>query len=368
MAPKALSHSRQPSKEREEKEEPSSEEEETEADSSEEEKGNFSDEEEEEGSSEDEEEEEDQEKVKINKTPSPVPKFGSKSILQENGSDSDPDSEGSPSDYKLQPISKSSVVSAKRAHQEGDSSQQSLRSSKKPRTEEKKSSSTPGGGVGFGGITRLWSNDDEIALLNGMVDFRNVKGLDPNADMGAFYDFVKGKLQVDFSRDQLRTKISRMKKRFLNALKKGGNGLDPVFSKPHEDMVFELSKKIWGGAVGNSEGSKNGDNAKKGILKAEKIGVDEKEIVKKEKDVGEQDFWSKYRFLNESFHNMEGNFPSLAMSETGMSLVKERLSLIGNAKAKELNDKWKQLIMAETELNYKMLALMTEQVKMAFGQ
>ncbi|KAL0319783.1 UNVERIFIED_CONTAM: hypothetical protein Sradi_5239800 [Sesamum radiatum] len=119
--------------------------------------------------------------------------------------------------------------------------------------------------------------------------------------MGAFYDFVKGKLKVDFSRDQLRTKIGRIKKRFLNALKKGGNGLDPVFSKPHEDMAFELSKKIWGVAVGNSEGGKTGDNAKKGILKAEKIGVDEKEIVNKEKEGGEQDFWSKYRFVNESF-------------------------------------------------------------------
>ncbi|KAL0283088.1 UNVERIFIED_CONTAM: hypothetical protein Sangu_2911700 [Sesamum angustifolium] len=159
-----------------------------------------------------------------------------------------------------------------------------------------------------------------------------------------------------------------MKKRFLNALKKGGNGLDPVFSKPHDDMAFELSKKIWGVAVGNSEGGKNGNNAKKGILKAEKIGVDEKEIVNKEKEGGEQDFWSKYRFVNESFHNIEGNFPSLAMSEAGMSFVKERLSLIGSVKAKELDDKWKQLIAAEAELNYKMLALMTEQVKMAFGQ
>ncbi|KAK4420519.1 STOREKEEPER protein [Sesamum alatum] len=359
MAPKAPSHSRQPAKEKEEKEEPSSEEEEE--DPSEEEKGNFSDEEEEEGSSEDEGE--DQEKV----TPTPVTKFGSKSIVQENvGSDSDPDSEGSPSDYKLQPISKSSVVSVKRAHEEGDNDQQSLRSCKKSRTEEKQSSATPGGGVGVGvgggGITRLWSNEDEIALLNGMIDFRNVKGLDSNADMGAFYDFVKGKLKVDFSRDQLRTKISRIKKRFLNALKKGENGLDPVFSKPHEDMAFELSKKIWGGTVGNSEGGM------KGVSKAEKIRVGEKEIVKKEKEGGEQDFWSKYRFLNESFRNIEGNFPSLAMSEGGMSLVKERLSLIGSVKAKELDDKWKQLIKAETELNYKMLALMTEQVKMAFGR
>ncbi|KAI3465650.1 hypothetical protein Pfo_022313 [Paulownia fortunei] len=343
MAPKAHSHPRQSSKEKQEKEEPSSEEE----------KENFSDEEEE-VSSEDEE---------SNKTPVPVLEFESKSIVQGDGSATDSDSEGSPSDYKLQPISKTFVASAKRTHQEGDASENSSRSSKKSRTEEKKSSSTPGGGVG--GVSRLWSNEDEIALLNGMIEFRNGKGLDPYADMGAFYNFVKGKVLVDFSRDQLRTKIGRMKKRFLNAFKKGENGLDPVFSKPHEDMAFVLSKKIWAGAVGNSEGGKNGENGKKDIVVADKFVVEEKVIVQKENEGEERDFWSKYPFFSASFYNMVWNFPSLEMSEAGMSFVKERLSLIGNVKAKELDEKWKQLFVEETELNYKMLNLLKEQVKMA---
>jgi len=360
MAPKAPSHSRQPSKEKPEKEDPQSseeeEEEESEADSSEEEKEIFS-QEEEEGSSEDDEEE-DQQKAKDSKNPIPVPKSDPKSVVQENGSDSESESEGSPSDYKLQPITKSPLASGKRTHQESDDD---LRGSKKSRTEEKKSSSTPGG---F--ITRLWSDEDEVSVLNGMIDFKNVKGLDPNADMGAFYNFIKGKLQVDFSREQLRTKITRLKKRFLNALKKGENGLDPVISKPHEIMVFELSKKIWGGARKNGAGNAIQENRKNDIVKAKKIGGDEKEIVKKEKDDEDEDIWSKYPFFSASFLNMVGNFPSLAMPEAGMSFLKERLSLIGNMKAKELDEKWKQLAVEEAELNYKMLTLMKEQVKMAF--
>ncbi|KAG6385155.1 hypothetical protein SASPL_153983 [Salvia splendens] len=43
------------------------------------------------------------------------------------------------------------------------------------------------------------------------------------------------------------------------------------------------------------------------------------------------------------------NFTSLVAPVAGMSLLKERLSLIGDVKAKELDDKWKQLFMEESE-------------------
>ncbi|KAK6141148.1 hypothetical protein DH2020_025106 [Rehmannia glutinosa] len=187
------------------------------------------------------------------------------------------------------------------------------------------------------------------------------------ADMEAFYNFIKKKLLVDFSKEQLKTKIRGMKKRFLNALKKTENGGDPVFSKPHEDKAFELSKKIWGG---NNEGIKNGENAKKDIVvKAEEVVVDNKlEIVKKEEDGEGGDFWSKYPLFSASFGNMASNFPSLDMSESMMSFVMKKLSSIGNDKAKELEEKWRQLIKEEAEVKFKMLTLMQEQVKMAFDQ
>ncbi|KAL1562399.1 STOREKEEPER protein-like [Salvia divinorum] len=355
MAPKSSFLSHQPSKDKDESEESSSEEEEEEEEEDEREesgpqssKADSSDDETEAVSSFDKAE--NRRTLENLNSPIPAPKFDPRSASRHSGLDSDTDSDGSPSSYVMQPISKGPVTSSKRSR--GEIEGGSLKSCKSLRTEEKKSVSTPAGGGGLGCINRLWSNEDEISVLNGMTEFKIAKGFDPNADMGAFYSFIKGKLKVDFSRDQLRSKITRMKKRFLNALKKGS---DPVFSKPHEDMAFVLSKRIWG----KSEGVKK---------KLEEDVVDEREIVEREGGGKGGDFWSKYPNINASFDNMKANFPSLVAPVAGMSLLKERLSSIGNVKAKELDDKWKQLLAEKTELNYKILILMKEQVQMALDQ
>lgn len=345
MASKKQALSRQPSKEEQEREESSDEEENSESESGETE---------EEGSS--DEEEETPVSTKPYKPQTLVKKSESKSKSTSlvNGSDSDAESEGSPPpDYKVQPIRKPSPSPAKRTHQEREESRDVSRGSKKLKTgekEEKKSSaSIPGGLIG-----RLWSDEDEIAVLNGMIDFRKVKGNDNNFE--EIYNFIKGKLQGDFNKEQLRTKISRMKKRFLNALKKSS---DPVFSKPHDDMAFELSKKIWGDVAAN--GSVAVKNAKKEAVKAE---VEEME----KNDAEERDFWSKYPYLSSSFLNMRADLPSLSISEVSMDLLKENVSLIGDSKAKELNQKWRQLFLEEAEVKHKMLTLMAEQTKLGLNQ
>ncbi|GER33788.1 DNA-binding storekeeper protein-relatedtranscriptional regulator [Striga asiatica] len=53
-----------------------------------------------------------------------------------------------------------------------------------------------------------------------------------SADMAAFYDYIKGNLKFESSKEQLRRKVNRLKQRYLNALKKGKNGENPVFSNP----------------------------------------------------------------------------------------------------------------------------------------
>lgn len=63
----------------------------------------------------------------------------------------------------------------------------------------------------------VWSEEDEIVVLNEMVDFKDSAG---NVDMVAFHAFIKGKLKVDFSRDRLRRKMVKMKNRFVNASNK----------------------------------------------------------------------------------------------------------------------------------------------------
>ncbi|XP_022851586.1 STOREKEEPER protein-like [Olea europaea var. sylvestris] len=195
------------------------------------------------------------------KTQTPQPKSLPRNE-EENGSNSEPDSDSSPSQFKLQHISKQPATSAKRALQGDCNNEDSSRSEKKLKTVEKKSAPTSvsatSRGVGF--ITRLWTEEDEIALLKGMINFKSQKGVDPYADMGVFFYYIKQKLQVIFFRAQMSSKISRMKKRFLNALEKGENGEDPIFSKPHDCKAFDLSKKLWGAAVEKSKGSNMNTN------------------------------------------------------------------------------------------------------------
>ncbi|KAL6515767.1 hypothetical protein OROHE_018301 [Orobanche hederae] len=359
MAPEALSRSRQPSSEKPENEEPSAEEEESEDElsdshSSKEEKEVFSG-----------------ETGYVEGADPKVVKYKIDQKLVDKGVGSDSESDlDSPSNYKVQPISKTkppNKPSPKRTYQESDGkSQHPVRNIKKSKTDEGKSFfSSPSNPAGC--ITRLWSDEDEVTVLNGMIDFKNTEGQDPNADMWAFYNFIKGKLKVDFSKDQLKTKIRRMKKRFANALKKSENGEDPVFSKPHEDRAFELSKKIWGGYVVCKAESINIakvelDQEKKIV---DKDGEEEEEGEDEEEDEG--DFGSKYPFLRCSFSNLKSSIPCLDMSESGIKFAMKRLSLIGNDKAKELEDKWKQLISEEVELIHKKMTLMKQQMKMAFN-
>ncbi|GER33787.1 DNA-binding storekeeper protein-relatedtranscriptional regulator [Striga asiatica] len=54
----------------------------------------------------------------------------------------------------------------------------------------------------------------------------------PSADMAAFYDYIKRNLKFESSKEQLRRKVNRLKQRYLNALKKGKNGENHVFSNP----------------------------------------------------------------------------------------------------------------------------------------
>ncbi|CAH9071419.1 unnamed protein product [Cuscuta epithymum] len=90
---------------------------------------------------------------------------------------------------------------------------------------------------------RLWSNDDQIAMLKGMIDYKAQTGTDPNADFVAFNDFIMDKLDISFSKAQIKDKIKRLKKKFLTLYEKGDV---PTSAKPHESKVYELSAKIWG--------------------------------------------------------------------------------------------------------------------------
>lgn len=96
---------------------------------------------------------------------------------------------------------------------------------------------------------RLWTDEDEIELLQGFLDYTAQRG--PNSsshhhDTTAFYDQIKNKLQLDFNKNQLVEKLRRLKKKYRNVLSKISSGKEYVFKSPHDQATFEISCKIWG--------------------------------------------------------------------------------------------------------------------------
>ncbi|KAG7640163.1 GLABROUS1 enhancer-binding protein family [Arabidopsis suecica] len=90
---------------------------------------------------------------------------------------------------------------------------------------------------------RIWSDDDEIVLLQGMVDFENDKGKSPYDDMTGFIDTVKNFISFQANQHQFTTKIRRLKDKFL---KKWNNGVDEnSLVNAHDRKCFQLSKVIW---------------------------------------------------------------------------------------------------------------------------
>ncbi|KAL0328815.1 UNVERIFIED_CONTAM: putative transcription factor [Sesamum calycinum] len=111
---------------------------------------------------------------------------------------------------------------------------------------------------------RLWSEDDEIVILTGMIDYAEKKKSDPVADLNGFHDFIKDSLHVDVTRTQLQDKIRRLKKKYENNKSKEKEGKDRTFSKPHEQKAYDLSKQVWG----NESGKENGGEKIVGSPKA----------------------------------------------------------------------------------------------------
>ncbi|GLU04148.1 hypothetical protein SLE2022_213100 [Rubroshorea leprosula] len=89
---------------------------------------------------------------------------------------------------------------------------------------------------------RVWTEEDEIVILNGMIAYKDEMGEDPSSNMGEFYHYILESVSFVCTKIQLKEKIRRLKDKYLKKANKG----EKTFSTPHEDQVFRLSKKIWG--------------------------------------------------------------------------------------------------------------------------
>lgn len=209
---------------------------------------------------------------------------------------------------------------------------------------------------------RLFSKEDELAILKGMAEFISKTGQDPYKYADAFQNFVKNSLRVEASSNQIKEKIRRLKKKFETKAQRAKKWEDPEFSKFHDRTVFELSKKVWGeGANGLVEKPKP-NNGKRKTAKTPKKDATSRNVVAK----------SETTTLLESMELEEcGNVNLLYREVSGFKELNEDemkrgLALIGESKRKELEGKWRKLRLAEMELVANRSLLIGEQIKLIF--
>ncbi|KAI9075289.1 hypothetical protein K1719_042694 [Acacia pycnantha] len=201
------------------------------------------------------------------------------------------------------------------------------------------------------GAQRLWNEDDEIAILKGLMDYHSKRGVDPCSELSLFHEYMKNKIRVDVSKKQLVNKIRNLKRKFQANANKGENGEDPVFSKSRDQGIFELSKKVWESAAANGvDHRKPVQNKGKN---SSNLGSPKREVAEnRDGSHGEGNAMPAKSCSTSSI--LDGFLVSgkLSLPESAMDIVKEAMPLIGrSSKAKQLERRVKELQKEEFQFN-----------------
>ncbi|KAF5728248.1 mediator-associated protein 1-like isoform X2 [Tripterygium wilfordii] len=214
---------------------------------------------------------------------------------------------------------------------------------------------------------RLFSEDDEIALLKGMLEFAAKKGKDPvvfielAAKKGKdpvvfideFHEFIKKSIHIDVTRAQLMDKIRRLKKKFENNVGKAKKGKDRTFSNAHEQRTYDLSKNIWGRerTSGDEQAVDNGNV----VVSSGRVAKDTKNVeTEREKNARVESRGGQAVMIEESVRGagLEGY------------VLNKGLDLVEGEKKVEMEKKWRILQVAELELFARRAELISEQAKL----
>ncbi|KAH7838428.1 hypothetical protein Vadar_026253 [Vaccinium darrowii] len=160
----------------------------------------------------------------------------------------------------------------------------------------------------------LFTEGDDIVILEGMIEYHSKTGLEPRSNIKGFLEFVNKSLSfAGATPTQLYEKVRRLQEKY----EKNARGENRrVFVKPHEEKVFELSKKIWENNDGGNE-----------------LGVGLRKEGQKR----------------------------LRVDMGSVQIVKDGLEVISESKKVELEGKWKQLMVDEIEHYLKKVDLIGEQ-------
>ncbi|KAK1321450.1 hypothetical protein QJS10_CPA03g02136 [Acorus calamus] len=257
------------------------------------------------------------------------------------------------------------------------------RKKKKPRTPASSSDLRRRLSSFSGGAGRFWSESDEIVILRGMVRFIAEKsnGAVPTSatEVTPLLDFIRGSLGVNPTPTQLSDKIRRLRMKYNNA----GPAVD--WSTPHDITAADLAKKIWAANSPIKEEPKSSSRkrskssarparparkAHKGFLAG--FASHARSVLKDlplenglgdaslEEELAVEDGGAdQYLFLNESLGMCRD------LSKTGFTdgVLKKGLGLLRCSKARELEEKWRDLWELENELSERRVELVKEQMR-----
>lgn len=300
------------------------------------------------------------------KTPSSPPEKPSslkKAPTRKPDGESDTESD-SDSDSDLPPPLKAKPIAGKRPALEND------KISAKKKTKREKAESSGGGGVVVTHdegnkkllFQRLWSEEDELVILKGMIDYKLKKGRDPMGYPDDFLEFIKKSLHfVGANKNQIVNKVQRLKKKYENAKKR-------KITNPNELKAFELSKQVWGGdgvevennGVGENHNTK-GSRASNSKSKANKGGVNGQALDDGKKKKGEEEGEMANWVISRCEREMP--MPLIGGSSLGFfneRVLKEGVKLLGERERAEMAEKLRKHNVAEMEIYLKRLDLVRE--------
>ncbi|KAG2325197.1 hypothetical protein Bca4012_039685 [Brassica carinata] len=197
----------------------------------------------------------------------------------------------------------------------------------------------------LGSSSRIWYEEDELTVLKGLVDYQAEKGFEPKSNWGDFYRFLGDSFTARFTKDQVLTKIRKLKAKFKISMQKGNTS---------ESEAFLLSKRIWGS---QNESDQSANHSKSGEEEMANDEPSNDEVTKAEFESNDES-WA----VRDAFETMV----SRGLSDYQKKLQLEKLMNIGSGKRKELSDEWKELCAEEVKLNikrFKFSAMLAEAAK-----
>ncbi|XP_076948753.1 GLABROUS1 enhancer-binding protein-like [Bidens hawaiensis] len=233
---------------------------------------------------------------------------------------------------------------------------------------------------------RLWSEENEVELIQGMIDYVKTKGKDPAADVNDFHEFVKKSLHVDVNDRQMLAKARRLKKKFENNVARvETKGKVRSFSNPHEKKMYELSKHLWGSDGSSGGGNNNIRNvglsscSKKVKVKVNVTPKSRKFVVPENgNDVEMKSVQAQVQVQAQAQAQAQakavqsgsdglGVLGSLGLPFTDEVIMRKGLELVSGAKKVEMEEKWKDLKMQELQHFMKKVDVLKEQAEIVFN-